>query len=105
MIAAVPWFALPTLFSGDIAPLAETIRHARGTAASPIVTVNLWFDRPILDEAFVGLPGRAMQWVFDKRFVFGDSAVSSVAGVERRGADSSMLPNAELDRRGACRTA
>jgi hydroxysqualene dehydroxylase len=74
VIAAVPWFALPTLFSGDIAPLAETIRHARATAASPIVTVNLWFDRPILDEAFVGLPGRQMQWVFDKRFVFGDSA-------------------------------
>jgi hydroxysqualene dehydroxylase len=74
VIAAVPWFALPTLFSGDVAPLAETIRHARATAASPIVTVNLWFDRPILDEAFVGLPGRQMQWVFDKRFVFGDSA-------------------------------
>jgi squalene-associated FAD-dependent desaturase len=74
VIAAVPWFALPTLFSGDIAPLAETLRHARATAASPIVTVNLWFDRPILDEAFVGLPGRQTQWVFDKRFVFGDSA-------------------------------
>ena len=27
-------------------------------ASSPIVTVNLWFDRPVLDEPFVGLPGR-----------------------------------------------
>ena len=53
-------------------------------ASSPIVTVNLWFDRPILDEPFVGLPGRAMQWVFDKRPVFGDGGVAPVAGLERR---------------------
>lgn len=85
VVAAVPWFALPTLFEGDTSPLEPTLAAARGTEASPIVTVNLWFDRPILDEAFVGLPGRRMQWVFDKRFVFGDSAshlslVSSGAG-------------------------
>jgi hypothetical protein len=30
----------------------------------------LWFDRPILDEPFIGLPGRTMQWAFDKRLVF-----------------------------------
>jgi hypothetical protein len=42
--------------------------------SSPIVTVNLWFDRPVLDEPFVGLPGRAMQWVFDKRTVLGVGA-------------------------------
>jgi uncharacterized protein with NAD-binding domain and iron-sulfur cluster len=27
-----------------------------------------------MDEPFVGLPGRAMQWVFDKRTVFGGDA-------------------------------
>jgi hypothetical protein len=37
----------------------------------PIVTVNLWYDRPVMEDAFVGLPGRAMQWVFDKRIAFG----------------------------------
>jgi zeta-carotene desaturase len=42
--------------------------------SSPIVTVNLWFDRPLFDEPFVGLPGRAMQWVFDKRAVTGGRA-------------------------------
>jgi len=36
--------------------------------------VNLWFDRPVLDEPFIGLPGRTMQWVFDKRAAFGESA-------------------------------
>jgi len=36
------------------------------------VTVNLWFDRRVLDLPVLGLPGRAMQWVFDKRLVLGD---------------------------------
>ena len=36
-------------------------RHARRRcAASPIVTANLWFDRPVLDAPFVGLPGRVV---------------------------------------------
>ena len=67
--AAVPWFALAALFAGDTAPPASTAIAAApiGWTSSPIVTVNLWFDRPVLDEPFVGLPGRAMQWVFDKR--------------------------------------
>ena len=59
-------------------------RRAMRTAASPIVTVNLWFDRPVLDEPFVGLPGRAMQWVFDKRLMSRRRDVAPVARVERR---------------------
>lgn len=74
VISAVPWFALPELLNGDAPPLAETIARSRAMASSPIVTVNLWFDRPIIDEPFIGLPGRAMQWVFDKRLAFGDAA-------------------------------
>jgi uncharacterized protein with NAD-binding domain and iron-sulfur cluster len=38
------------------------------------VTVNLWFDRVVMEEPFIGLPGRDMQWVFDKRQVFGEAA-------------------------------
>lgn len=66
VIAAVPWFALSDLF--DVVPqlLVEIVDRAGRMASSPIVTVNLWLDRRVLDEPFVGLPGRAMQWVFDK---------------------------------------
>jgi uncharacterized protein with NAD-binding domain and iron-sulfur cluster len=69
VIAAVPWFALPELFEAEPASLAPVIGRARAMASSPIVTVNLWFDRPVIDEPFLGLPGRAMQWVFDKQYV------------------------------------
>jgi squalene-associated FAD-dependent desaturase len=75
VVAAVPWFALRTLFASTPPPLlAATIASASAMESMPIVTVNLWYDRRVMDEAFVGLPGREMQWVFDKRLAFGSSA-------------------------------
>jgi squalene-associated FAD-dependent desaturase len=95
VIAAVPWFALPELTDGVPAGLESVYQAASRMAASPIVTVNLWFDRVVLDEPFVGLPGRAMQWVFDKRTVFGGDA--SHLSLASSGASPLVgLPNAEL---------
>jgi len=74
IVSAVPWFKLDELIVGDRAPLAGVIDRANRMTTSPIVTVNLWFDRIVMDEPFVGLPGRDMQWVFDKRLVFGGDA-------------------------------
>ena len=74
VICAVPWFSLGDTFAGHLEPLAPLLDAARRTSASPIVTVNVWFDRAVLDEPFLGLPGRTMQWVFDKRLVVGDGA-------------------------------
>jgi len=77
VISAVPWFALDALLTGDKSPVHQIIRSANAMSSSPIVTVNLWFDRMVMpadDLPFVGLPGRDMQWVFDKRLVFGGSA-------------------------------
>jgi len=74
VVAAVPWFALDDTLAGDTAPMSAVLASARAMRASPIVTANLWFDRPVMDVASVGLPGRAFQWVFDKRRVFGDHA-------------------------------
>ena len=75
VISAVPWHALGNLFAPDPpVELASALRHAAAMASEPIVTVNLWYDRAVLPEPFAGLPGRAMQWVFEKRLVFGGSA-------------------------------
>jgi squalene-associated FAD-dependent desaturase len=71
VISAVPWFALPDLVDRPVPSLEPILDRARRTEASPMVTVNLWFDRQVIDEPFIGLPGRAMQWVFDKRAAFG----------------------------------
>jgi len=70
VISAVPWFALRDLFDDVPKALSGIVADADRMAASPIVTVNLWFDRPVLDEPFVGLPGRVMQWAFNKTALF-----------------------------------
>jgi squalene-associated FAD-dependent desaturase len=73
VISAVPWHALEALFSQPPESLAAILANARRMQPSPIVTVNLWFDRPVLDEVFIGLPGRPLQWAFEKREMFGPS--------------------------------
>ena len=103
IVAAVPWYALPDLFSGDTAPL-ERLRHAAaGTAASPIASVNLWLDRAVLRTPFLGLPGRSMQWVFDKGQMFEadashltlvSSGADEVMAVAERGADRARAERA-----------
>src|SRR5262249_31409866 len=74
VVCAAAWYALSSVFPDRPAPLASVLAAADATAASPIVTVNLWFDRPVTGGAFVGLPGRAMQWLFAKRALFGDES-------------------------------
>ena len=98
IVSAIPWFALADLFDKPPAALAETLARARATESSPVVTVNLWFDREVMDEPFIGLPGRVMQWIFDKRAVFGeaDHAASHVSLVSSGAAEVLRLENQEL---------
>ena len=103
VVSAVPWFAIGAVFEGDAGHMAPILSRAGAMASSPILTVNLWFDRPLFDEPFIGLPGRAMQWVFDKRTVFGGEAahlslVSSGASplVDRANADLVQMAHREL---------
>jgi zeta-carotene desaturase len=95
VVAAVPWYALPELFTGDLAPVEPLRVSAARTKASPIASVNLWLDRSILGARFMGLPGRQMQWVFDKGQMF-DAGTSHLTLVSS-GADQVMaLQNEDL---------
>jgi zeta-carotene desaturase len=95
VVAAVPWYSLSDLLSGDTAPLDDVRAAAAATQPSPIASVNLWLDRRILDTPFLGLPGRTLQWVFDKQEMF-DAGGSHLTLVSS-GADGVMvLQNDEL---------
>lgn len=74
VISTVPWHALGAVFEEPPAALAGTIAKATALGSLPIVTVNLWFDRPVMHEALIGLPGRAFQWVFDRRAIVGGAS-------------------------------
>jgi squalene-associated FAD-dependent desaturase len=94
VIAAVPWFGLGALVAGlDSPALSPIVERATAMGSKPIVTVNLWYDRPVMDEAFVGLPGRATQWVFDKSVVF-DVNPSSPAKAGERASHLSLVSSA-----------
>ena len=95
VICAVPWYALGDVFVDPAAGLQPILSAAARTPASPIVTVNLWFDRAVTPNMFIGLPGRTMQWVFDKKAIFGDT--SSHLSVVCSAADAIVgLTNQEL---------
>jgi squalene-associated FAD-dependent desaturase len=106
ILSAVAWHSIGNLFARPAPPgLADMLRSAEQMVAQPIVTVNLWYDREVMTETFAGLPGRTMQWVFDKRLAFGETAshlslVSSGATglATRSNGDLTNLAAAEISR-------
>jgi squalene-associated FAD-dependent desaturase len=72
VVSAVPWFAFPA-FAEGVSAVKHIADHAAAMTPSPIVTVNLWLDRPVTRTAFVGLPGRTFQWIFDKSRLAGSA--------------------------------
>ena len=61
VIAAVPPPALLRILPDGMRPLRETLSRYR---PSPILSVNLWLDRPVMRKPVLGLLGTEMQWVF-----------------------------------------
>lgn len=66
VVCAVPWHALGTVWADGVPPagMAQIVKNAEQIVAEPIVSVNLWFDRPVLSHRQVGLVGTAFDWAF-----------------------------------------
>jgi uncharacterized protein with NAD-binding domain and iron-sulfur cluster len=67
-ISSVPHQALlrmlpPELREDQFASIARL-------ASSPIISINLWFDRRVTRHAFLGLLGTNIQWLFNKDLIF-----------------------------------
>jgi squalene-associated FAD-dependent desaturase len=75
VIVAVPWFGLAGVLRGsEKGPLERLLAREATRASSSIVSVNLWLERGAMPSPFVGLPQRTFQWMFDKRWAFGETA-------------------------------
>jgi squalene-associated FAD-dependent desaturase len=90
VISAVPCFALPSLLPDEIAS-RESFRRIGGLTASPIVSINLWYDAPITELEFAGLLDSPIEWVFNKNAIaappgssLAEPNVSSTVGAARR---------------------
>jgi zeta-carotene desaturase len=95
-IVAAPWYALVDIFAGSAGAVESLRRAAAAARPSPIASVNLWLDRRVLETPFLGLPGRTLQWVFDKQQMF-DAPNTSHLTLVSSGAELVMgLSNEEL---------
>jgi len=100
-ISAIPWYAASPLFSTASGKYRWYVNgHLQ---SSPIVTINVWFDRIVMEQEFVALLDSRIHWVFNKSRIYGSttekrqylSMVISGAGA-LMGEDSSNLVGSAL---------
>ena len=108
VISAVPWYAFPGLWEENCpAMLVDIAANAAAMKSSPIVAVNLWFDRDVMgrDRPFVGLSDGTMHWFFGREAILGAgthvSAVASGASGLLRLENDELIRRAEADARRA----
>jgi zeta-carotene desaturase len=94
-VCAVPWHALADTCRPAPPALEAIAGAAAAMTSSPIVTVNVWLDDEIDARAFVGLPGRTFQWVFNRRRIIGD-AQRHLSMVSSGADEICARPNGEL---------
>jgi squalene-associated FAD-dependent desaturase len=79
VISAVPPAALLQLLPGELG--AKEFSGLASLESSPIVSINLWFDRPVIDRQFVGLIGTRSQWIFNKDLILSPGKQSNQIAV------------------------
>jgi squalene-associated FAD-dependent desaturase len=96
VVAAVPWHVVPGLLPEarrQEAPFAGLARLGR----SPIVSIELWLDRTVVDRPMVGLRDSEVEWVFDKGRLYGRAGPPQhLAFIVSAAYRSTPKPNAEL---------
>lgn len=70
VIAALPWHALPEILPEELRD-RPPFGALRGLRAAPIVSIEMWLDRPVADRELTGLRGGEVEWVFDKTRLHG----------------------------------
>jgi squalene-associated FAD-dependent desaturase len=96
VIAAVPWSALPALVPEELRG-SEPFSNAARMRGSPIVSIELWLDRIVLDRVMAGLRDAEVEWVFDKGRLYGREGVPQhLAFIVSAAVRSTARPNADL---------
>jgi len=71
VLSAVPSFQLASLLPGQLLRSEPFVAPVIFLRPAPIISINLWFDRPITELDFVGLRGTTVQWLFNKGKILG----------------------------------
>jgi zeta-carotene desaturase len=70
VISTVPYFSLERLIPRKLKREKPFVGLGE-IESSPIVSFHFWFDRDFMDVDFLGLIGRRIQWVFNRRRIMG----------------------------------
>ncbi len=65
-ICAIPPRDLAAILPERVVESDSALQNLHRLKASPILSINLWLDRSLFAEPFVGLLGTKVQWVFNK---------------------------------------
>ena len=71
VLSAVPCFQFVELLPGDLLRAEPFFERILTLRPAPIISVNLWFDRPLTEHDFIGLRGTTVQWLFNKGKILG----------------------------------
>lgn len=66
VVSALPPRALSRIVPEPVKQRDPALRNLGCFASSPIISVNLWLDRPVVRDPFIGLIGARFQWLFNK---------------------------------------
>jgi squalene-associated FAD-dependent desaturase len=96
VVSAVPAHALRGLLPGEWRT-REPFAALERFSSSPIVSVEIWLDRVVVDRPMLGLRDSEVEWVFDKGRLHGrEGAPQHLAFVVSAAYRSAPKPNAEL---------
>jgi zeta-carotene desaturase len=96
VVLAVPWHAVGALVPEslrDVGPFSAASR----LRPSPIVSIEVWLDRVVVDRVMVGLRDSEVEWVFDKGRLYGrEGPPQHLAFIVSAAVRSAPRPNEDL---------
>jgi squalene-associated FAD-dependent desaturase len=96
IVLATPWHGVGKVLPAEWrekAPFAD-IARLRG---APIVSVEMWLDRVVVDRPMLGLRGCEVEWVFDKGRLHGrEGAPQHLSFIVSAAYRTTARPNAEI---------
>ena len=71
-ISAIPYHSLSMLQSTRKSA-ESTINHLEKFESSPIITLHLWLDQPVIEHEFVATLDSTIQWIFNKSKMYSEN--------------------------------
>lgn len=72
VVLALPWYRIRDLLPNMVLADSPFWDGLAQMEASPITGVHLWFDRPVMQQDYLAVLDRDIQWIFNKNQQYGE---------------------------------